>query len=89
MNKHSEWLRGIAGWINEGSAGSVREPEPRGLIEAADHIDRLETALDELQKKESEYRFQHDTLSDGHLDTGRAWDRMRKAGNKAREALKT
>ena len=44
-------------------------------------------ALDELQDAEKIYRMCHDIDGDGHMNTGRAWDRMRRAGQRAREAL--
>ena len=45
-------------------------------------------ALAELAKAESHYRLIFQTApSADHLDVGRAWDRMRKAGDVARAAL--
>lgn len=48
---------------------------------------RLREALQDLQHAESEYRKAHDEFGDGHIIAGRAWDRMRRAGDKARAAL--
>lgn len=50
--------------------------------------DALREALAELEKAEAHYRltFQIAPSAD-HLDVGRAWDRMRKAGDAARAAL--
>jgi hypothetical protein len=45
-------------------------------------------ALAELAEAEAHYRLIFQTApSADHLDVGRAWDRMRKAGDAAREAL--
>jgi hypothetical protein len=45
-------------------------------------------ALAELAESEAHYRLIFQTApSADHLDVGRAWDRMRKAGDAAREAL--
>ncbi len=60
----------------------------RDLILAADkRIAGLIVLLRELAEAEADYRIKHDTLGDGHIDAGRAWDKMRKAGNRARAAL--
>jgi hypothetical protein len=50
--------------------------------------DAMRKALAELEKAEAHYRltFQIAPSAD-HLDVGRAWDRMRKAGDMARAAL--
>lgn len=47
----------------------------------------LREALEELQKAEATYRYAHDVFGGGDLKTGRAWDLMRRAGDKARSAL--
>ena len=45
-------------------------------------------ALAELEQAEAHYRLMFQTApSESHLDVGRAWDRMRKAGDAARAAL--
>lgn len=49
--------------------------------------DRLREALDTLQRSEAAYRRAHDVHGDGALAAGRAWDIMRRAGDKARAAL--
>ncbi len=49
--------------------------------------DRLKVALCDLEKAEADYRIKHDTLGDAHIDAGRAWDKLRKAGNRARAAF--
>jgi hypothetical protein len=48
----------------------------------------LEAALEDLQQAEAEYRLMHDTHGDGAQAAGRAWDLMRRAGDKARAALR-
>jgi hypothetical protein len=45
--------------------------------------------LDDVQQAEAEYRLMHDRHGDGSQAAGRAWDLMRRAGDKAREALGT
>ena len=48
----------------------------------------LRAALAELAKAEAHYRLKFQTAPTAdHLDVGRAWDRMRKAGDAARAAL--
>jgi hypothetical protein len=47
----------------------------------------LREALDDLQQAEFEYRLMHDRHGDGASATGRAWDLMKRAGDKARATL--
>lgn len=47
---------------------------------------RLQIALNVLQDAEAHYRLMHDT-SPVKLDIGRAWDLMRRAGDRARKVL--
>jgi hypothetical protein len=48
----------------------------------------LRAAMDELEQAEAHYRLTFQIApSAGHLDVGRAWDRMKKAGDIARAAL--
>lgn len=47
----------------------------------------IETALRDLVKCEEAYRKVHDTKGEGHMDVGRAWDKMRHAGDRARVIL--
>lgn len=47
----------------------------------------LREALDDLQQAEAEYRLMHDRHGDGAMAAGRAWDRMRRCGDKARTTL--
>lgn len=57
------------------------------FIVPAPKPDPLADALLELADAEKNYRWLHDTQGGGHIDTGRAWDKMRRAGDKARAAL--
>jgi hypothetical protein len=50
-------------------------------------IEMLRGALEILADAERDYRVIHDLQGDGHMDTGRAWDHMRWAGDRAREFL--
>jgi hypothetical protein len=47
----------------------------------------LVKALEELQSAETTYRMCHGLDGDGHINTGRAWDKLRQAGQRARAAL--
>jgi len=48
----------------------------------------MRDALAELESAEAHYRLIFQTApTPGHLDVGRAWDRMKRAGDKARTAL--
>jgi len=40
-----------------------------------------------LHEAESHYRMMHDYNGGGNIKTGRAWDRMRRAGDNARNAI--
>ena len=40
-----------------------------------------------LADAEAEYRRCHDVFGDGHIQAGRAWDAMRRAGDEARATL--
>lgn len=44
-------------------------------------------ALRVLAACELNYRRTYERLGGGHKDTGRAWDQMRRAGDRARELL--
>lgn len=44
--------------------------------------------LQELSEAEMTYRHAHDVHHDGSMDAGRAWDKLRQAGDRARRALK-
>jgi hypothetical protein len=48
---------------------------------------KLREALDALAQAEATYRYAHDVLGTGDPKTGRAWDLMKRAGDKARAAL--
>ncbi len=64
---------------------------PICLIEERDRlqkaVDNFTKALDELQDAEYRYRSDHDVRGDGSLEAGRAWDNMRRCGNRARLIL--
>ena len=48
---------------------------------------RLRETLVELVTAEAEYRLCHDRYGDGDLRSGKAWDRMRRAGDAAYKSL--
>lgn len=50
-------------------------------------VRELETVLRTLAQAEHEYRRAHDLHGDGHPESGRAWDRLRHAGDSTRAAL--
>lgn len=59
-----------------------------------DRLDALESetqvlreALRELQTAEALYRQRHDMFGGDSIESGRAWDVMRRAGDRARQAL--
>lgn len=58
------------------------EAKRRKEAEAA--RDMLREALTDLAAAEMGYRIRHDVYGDGSPHTGRAWDLMRRAGDKAR-----
>ena len=59
------------------------------LLEARHRAAYAETRLAELAAKEETYRFVHDCEGDeASLVVGRAWDAMRRAGDKARDFLR-
>jgi hypothetical protein len=47
----------------------------------------LMSDLDELANAENNYRGCHDQVGPDHMRTGRAWDRMRRAGDEARKTI--
>ncbi|EQB03873.1 hypothetical protein [Sphingobium sp. HDIP04] len=66
----------------------LKEKHMLGKIAALEEeIKRLREALDDLQQAEAEYRLMHDRYGDGSRAAGRAWDLMRRSGDKARTAL--
>lgn len=59
------------------------------LLEVRHRAAYAETCLAELAAKEETYRFLHDVEGDdASLVVGRAWDAMRRAGQKARDFLR-
>jgi NTP pyrophosphatase (non-canonical NTP hydrolase) len=69
-----------------GSALPIPAPD---LARKAASADAMAEAADELANAESAYRLCHDLKGDGHIETGRAWDYMRKCGDHVRQALAT
>ena len=57
------------------------------LARKAASADKLVEAADDLANAERAYRLCHDLKGDGHNETGRAWDYMRRCGDKLRQAL--
>ena len=66
----------------------AKEQAEAKLREAEQQRSLYKLALAELEQAEASYRRAHDLKGDGHIQTGRAWDLMRRAGQKARDALK-
>ena len=52
------------------------------MIEA---VDWRKLAIN-LAMREADYRLNHDVHGDGHINAGRAWDRMRRSGDAIRKA---
>lgn len=50
-------------------------------------VQGLVAAAQKLSDAERGYRLCHDVKGDGHIETGRAWDYMRKCGDELRAAL--
>lgn len=61
-------------------AAEVAEPGP-------EEVKLLRGALADLAFAEADYRQTHDLYGDGSKEAGRAWDLMRRAGDKARAAI--
>ena len=53
----------------------------------ASRIAELEAGLRAIESAEATYRYAHDVLGGGDSKTGRAWDLMRRAGDRARTLL--
>lgn len=47
----------------------------------------MREALDDLQFMEKRYRAVHDAYGGASIDTARAWDKLREAGDRARAVL--
>lgn len=72
------------------SVETVSIVNPSLLRESAARIATLEAAhiaALELSAAVTDYRHTHDMKGDGHIETGRAWDRMRNANAKYRSSL--
>jgi len=57
------------------------------LKDTIEEIEKLRVTLSLLADAESIYRHDHDVFGDGSLAAGRAWDNMRKCGDRARAIL--
>lgn len=69
------------------SAGDAPDDTAK-LLRASVEMERLRKALRDLEQAEANYRLVYQIASSvAHLDVGRAWDRMRRAGDEARAAL--
>jgi hypothetical protein len=74
--------------INEG-AGDLAKACLEAISTLLKERDALRNHVDDLQQAEFEYRLMHDRYGAGASATGRAWDLMKRAGDKARAALST
>lgn len=52
-----------------------------------DENEKIRKILEELAEAEKTYRYIFESFGAGNIRTGRAWDVMRKTGDKAREVL--
>lgn len=100
-DRSNAWNRQCDKWLAEAAAqGQGATPEQAAIMrytmdrEAADAISRLEREnaelrgmLGDLQFAESDYRAVYGLHGDGSRQSGRAWDLMRRAGDKARALL--
>jgi len=88
--ERDEWTARAVGatWLipDETTIGALRDARDRAKALIAER-DRMKEALREVEVAEREYRRAHDTLGGDQIATGRAWDRLRRAGDKARAAL--
>jgi hypothetical protein len=50
-------------------------------------VSALREGLRNIESAEKDYRWMHDTLGGGNAKTGRAWDLMRRYGDRARALL--
>lgn len=90
-------LAGVEWWSVECVTCTARVDDPNSKQDAAKvwntrtpslaAQDGLVDALEGLQKAEADYRLAHDVHGSGDMRCGRAWDKMRRAGDKARAAL--
>lgn len=93
-NSGSDFNQGVVRGLEIAAAqfehGHAREHIPAlsdALTRLKAEVERKDEALDDLQQAEAEYRLMHDRHGDGSQAAGRAWDLMRRAGDKARAAL--
>lgn len=75
-----EWLLNFT--RGKGDAGDYERFE-----RIAARISSLEAGLRKLAGREAAYREAHDVCGDGDAETGRRWDKMRRAGDEARTLL--
>ena len=68
---------------NQDEHEAIQEANARLIAAAPD----LLAALEELADCEQKYRSAHDLRGDGSKEAGRAWDLMRRAGDRARAAI--
>jgi hypothetical protein len=81
----AEGLTFKAGWnLISDVIAALRTPAPAPAVVGGDVVSQ---ALDDLQQAEAEYRKAHDLHGDGSQQAGRAWDLMRRVGDRARTAL--
>ena len=92
MSELADELRGIAAGLDELFVGPTDTPDK--IRQAADalkaseaRVGELEKLARELERAESRYRIAHDIHGGSSLETGRAWDLMRRAGDYVRQAL--
>lgn len=62
-------------------------PELKALINGCRLAERYREALEHLAVCEANYRKYHDSLGGSSIESGRAWDLMRRVGDQARATL--
>lgn len=60
---------------------------PQDIQRLAEAVIEMRGLLDDLQVTECRYRAAHDMHGGGHVTTGYCWDKMRHAGDRARDWL--
>lgn len=82
-----KFVQGRAGIVGEASISwhdsKTTEANARLIAAAPD----LLQALEDLEIAEQIYRHNHDLHGAGDMRTGQSWDKMRKAGDRARAAI--
>lgn len=93
--QHMEWDQlgggdhGYYGQLADAAIAAVQEAEADTISTLRAEVERLREGLANLERAESEYRWAHDTIGGGDIKTGRAWDLMRRCGDRARALLET